>query len=170
MSLNTEKSLYSAASVANAFLSKSFDKKKTISPMKIQKLIYFANGFYLAEQDKPLVNEVFEAWRFGPVLNSLYHQCKYFNKNGISKYLGDFDSELGKLTPAPFPEEESAMEVIEYVWREFGDVPAMALSKWTHHKGGPWDVVTNGGTQTLLHQEVPNAAIKEYFENRMYKQ
>ena len=162
--------MYSAASIANAFLSRAFADKKSISPMKIQKLIYLAHGYYLAENDEPHVNEVFEAWRFGPVLNSLYHQCKYFDERGITKYLDDNDWDVGTLrTPAPVPQDEAAVELIAYIWQEFGDSSPMSLSRWTHEKGGPWDTVTKGGNQILLHQDVPNDLIKEYFKCQMYE-
>ena len=159
---------YSAASVANLFLSKAFRDKKTISPMKMQKLIYIAHGYSLVENGEPLLDEVFEAWQFGPVLSSLYHECKYFGKTGINKYLSDFDPRSGKWTPAPMPEDPGIIEIIDFVWRTYGNDNPISLSVWTHEKGGPWDKVTDGGRNILRNQEVPNGMIKEYFTKHMY--
>ena len=161
--------MFSAASMANAFLNKAYGEKKTISPMKIQKLLYLAHGYYLVETDEPLVNEVFEAWKFGPVLHSVYHKCKNFGEKGITKHLNDFDRETGKFIPAPIPDDENVREVVNYVWERFKDTPPMALSRWTHQKDGPWATTTNGGRQILLHQEVPNKLIKDYFESHFYE-
>ena len=161
--------MHSAASIANAFLSKAFKEKKTISPMKIQKLLYLAQGFYLVETDLPLMNEVFEAWRFGPVLDTVYHKCKHFGQKGIPNYLNDYDFDTGKFRPAPFPDEEKVKEVVDFVWEAAGDTPAMELSVWTHQKDGPWAITTDGGTKILLHQEVPNDLIKEYFKANCYE-
>ena len=143
---------YSAASVANAFLSKAFSQKKTISPMKIQKLIYIAHGYSLVERDEPLLDEVFEAWKFGPVLNSLYHQCKYFHKSGINRYLSEVKWDSDENTPAPIPDDPEVREIIDFVWDTYGNERAIELSVWTHERGGPWDTVTNGGTNILRHQ------------------
>ncbi|OQY42717.1 MAG: hypothetical protein B6240_13665 [Desulfobacteraceae bacterium 4572_87] len=43
-----------------------------ISNLKLQKLVYYAQGFYLALYDEPLFNEPIEAWTHGPVIRELY--------------------------------------------------------------------------------------------------
>ena len=158
---------YSAASVANAFLSKAFREKRTISPMKLQKLLYIAHGYSLVEHDEPLLDEVFEAWKFGPVLNSVYHQCKHFRYNGVDKYLSVFDRQDLTFRSAPIPEEDDVRDIVDFVWKTYGTDSPMKLSAWTHEKDGPWDQVTKGGENILLHMEVPNAKIKEYFSAHM---
>ena len=159
--------MYSAASLANAFLSQAFGERKGISPMKIQKLAYLAHGYHLVEYDEPLLDEVFEAWRFGPVLNSLYHQCKHTGKRGITRYLDDVDPESERKVPAPVPNDPKVLEIVDFVWNTYGKMPAPDLSCWTHERGGPWDKVTNGGSRIIRHQDVPNDLIKSYFERRM---
>lgn len=160
---------YSSASVANAFLNKAFREKKTISPMKLQKLLYIAHGYSLVEREQPLLDEVFEAWKFGPVLHSLYHKCKYFNRNGVDRYLHELDPDTMEYQPAPIPEDADIRDITDFVWENYGDQPAMRLSAWTHEKNGPWDKTTNGGRNILLHMEVSNSEIEEYFKNHMYE-
>ncbi len=159
---------YSAASVANAFLSKAFAARSTVSPMKIQKLIYIAHGYSLVEHDEPLLDEVFEAWKFGPVLNSLYHACKKYGQRGITDYLKDEDWLTGEKTAAPLPSSPYANDIVDFVWDTYSSDTAISLSDWTHERGGPWDKVTNGGRNILRHQDVPNSFIKEYFRKNMY--
>ena len=158
---------YSAASVANAFLNKAFQENRTISPMMLQKLLYIAHGYFLVERDNPLLDEVFEAWKFGPVLNSLYHQCKYFRDNNVNKYL--FDSYSKMTWHAPIPEDNYVRGIVDFVWKTYGNESPTSLSAWTHEKDGPWDQVTKGGTKILRHKEVPNENIKSYFEEHMQK-
>lgn len=160
---------YTAASIANAFLSRAFRDKKQISPMKIQKLVYLAHGYALVECDEPILNEVFEAWKFGPVLNSLYHECKRYGRNHINQYLKDIDPETGAIAPAPIPDDQRVNEIIDFVWKNYGDESAISLSDWTHERGGPWDQVTMGGKRVLRHQDVPNDLIKRYFERSLYE-
>lgn len=159
---------YTAASVANAFLNHAFSEDKTVSPMKIQKLVYIAHGYSLVECDAPMVNEVFEAWKFGPVLNTLYHECKRFGKRGIGDFVRDIDHDFGTNRVAPIPNDPQVLEIVSFVWKTYGTESAISLSDWTHEKGGPWDKVTNGGERILRHQDVPNDLIAEYFRNNMY--
>lgn len=159
---------YTAASIANAFLSRAYRDKKRVSPMKIQKLLYITHGYSLVECNEPALDEVFEAWKFGPVLSSLYQECKRYGRGHISNYLKDIDPETGAVSAAPLPDDSHINDIIDYVWKEYGGDTAISLSDWTHVKGGPWDKVTEGGTKILRHQDVPNNLIKEYFEQNMY--
>jgi len=160
---------YTAASVANAFLSRAFRDKTPISPMKIQKLLYMAHGYSLVECEEPMLDEVFEAWKFGPVVSSLYHECKHYGRDAITSYLKDIDPASGAVSPAPLPDDPHVNEIIDFVWDACRDKTAMSLSDWTHVKGGPWDKVTGGGVCILRHQDVPNDLIREYFEGNMYE-
>jgi uncharacterized phage-associated protein len=78
--------------IANYFI----ELAKFITPMKLQKLVYFAHGWCLALADKPLINEKIEAWQYGPVVSSLYREFKKYGNEGITspavefKHLGDF--------------------------------------------------------------------------------
>lgn len=160
---------YTAASVANAFLSRAFRDGKSISPMKIQKLLYITHGYSLVECDEPILDEVFEAWKFGPVLSSLFHECKRYGSGAITQYLKDIDPETSEVSSAPVPDDPEINDIIEFVWKNYGGDTAISLSDWTHVKGGPWDEVTEGGTRILRHQDVPNALVKGYFEKNMYE-
>ena len=71
--------------IANPFIRKSLKEKKPITQIKLQKLIYFAHGFYLAIREKPLVKEKIEAWQFGPVITSVYHKFKDWGSNPIDE-------------------------------------------------------------------------------------
>jgi uncharacterized phage-associated protein len=48
------------------------DAGDAISNMKLQKLLYYAQGFALAILGNPLFPEDFEKWTFGPVLPVVY--------------------------------------------------------------------------------------------------
>ncbi len=136
--------------------------------MKIQKLLYIAQGYFLVEQGKPLLDEVFEAWKFGPVLDSLYHECKHFGHKGVDKFLSGIGGHNGRIRQAPIPEDDDIKDIVDFVWKNYGNEEPTSLSAWTHEKGGPWDEVTDGGNNILRHKDVPNEKIKEYFEKHMY--
>lgn len=169
---------YSAASIANLFLNLGFKEKKPISPMQIQKLIYLAHGYYLYRHNgEPLINEVFQAWRFGPVLSSIYFDCRHFGRTGIKQFLlDDFDSVDDRDNPypidprprpAPLPDNKEVKKIVDFVWRTYGKYDPIRLSQWTHEKEGPWDKITKGGSDILRNKEVPNEEIHDYFKRKL---
>lgn len=48
----------------------------SLTPLQVIKMVYIAHGYSLALLDEPLVEEAVEAWRYGPVLPSVYHTVK----------------------------------------------------------------------------------------------
>ena len=63
--------------VANFFLKiVDRDSGSTITPLKLQKILYYAHGYYLANYDKPLFQEDFQAWANGPVCPELFYKTK----------------------------------------------------------------------------------------------
>ena len=83
----------SAHDVAKYFLSLiDEDAGDTISNLKLQKLVYYAQGFHLALFDRPLFNEEVKAWMHGPVVPDLYHEYKIYGSNAIPMP-DDFDVE-----------------------------------------------------------------------------
>lgn len=56
-----------------------------LSNRELQKLLYIAQGFYLARTGEPLFAEDFQAWRHGPVHSGIYHKFKEFGYHSISK-------------------------------------------------------------------------------------
>ena len=62
-----------AIHVGNSILMRAFIENIDITPMKLQKLIYFTYQMYLKETDIPLFDERFETWKYGPVISSVYN-------------------------------------------------------------------------------------------------
>ena len=52
---------YDARAIANFFLDKAGEDKQSLDQMKIQKLVYYANGWHLALRSSPLIDEQVEA-------------------------------------------------------------------------------------------------------------
>lgn len=157
--------LHSSASIANAFLNRAFRDKKHISPMKIQKLLYLAQGYSLAYRDQPMMDELFEVWRFGPVLPMLYQQCKHYSSDAITDFLHDYDYKFTQCGRAPLPTDNDVNKIVDFVWNNYWHVPATELSKWTHEEGGPWhDIMHANGGMLLRNQDIPNDMLKAYFK------
>ena len=65
-----------AAHVADYLLWASRERGEPLSNLKLQKLLYYAQAWYLALHDRPLFSDDFQAWVHGPVLPSQYHRFK----------------------------------------------------------------------------------------------
>ena len=52
--------------------------------LKLNKLLYYAQGVYLARTGRPLFDENIEAWTFGPVIPNIYRKYKVCGRNPIA--------------------------------------------------------------------------------------
>src|SRR5271155_2943676 len=88
---------YKPSHVANSFLVRAReDGIVDVDPLKIQKLVYFFHGWFLATRGAPGVGELFEAWPYGPVLSSLYRQFKNCGSRPIEGYAVDLNPTTGE--------------------------------------------------------------------------
>lgn len=111
-----------------------------ITNLKLNKLLYYAQGVCLARTGKPLFFEKIEAWPLGPVVPSIYHRYKCCGKNSISMSEESVDR-------ASFAEEE--LDVMLDVLREFGQYTGAKLVTLTHLPGTPWSEAQATGKTTL---------------------
>lgn len=142
--------------IANFFI-EYFSKKgqeNDLTNMKLNKLLYFAYGIYLARTGKELFNCSFRAYRFGPVEERTYRQYKIYGNGVIER------SAFPDLKKSDFTEEQE--ETLIDVLNEYGDKAAWALSDLTHDDvNSPWRKVSYENKEII-----PKSAIKKYFEDR----
>uniref|UniRef100_UPI0009526B6D Panacea domain-containing protein n=1 Tax=Serratia marcescens TaxID=615 RepID=UPI0009526B6D len=135
---------YSAIAVANAFIAKA--KKcgiKDLTPMKLQKLVFFAHAWSLAAYGEPLIRDKVLAWKYGPVIESVYHEFKAYGSNNITSVGTEFvwDDDPNSIVKAKFvaPEipasDEYATAIIDIIFDVYGDKSAIYLSNLTHETG-----------------------------------
>lgn len=87
---------YDARAAANFVLDRADALKLGISNMHINKILYFAHGHFLAHKHKRLIDQEFEAWEHGPVVQDLYHRFKKFGKNAITERATILDKRTGE--------------------------------------------------------------------------
>lgn len=163
---------YTAKAVANYFLQRGLDENVPICPMKLQKLLYYAQGWHLAFTDQPIINEQIECWPYGPVINSVFQEFKEFGGNPIArkarKMVPD-NSANGRFFKFVFPHlpdcmAEKSSEVLDTVWTSYKGFSAVKLSNMTHVPGGPWhQVYTQYGGDPPRGTDIPMDAIKSHF-------
>lgn len=114
-----------AKSVARWFVNHADrDAGEAITQLKLQKLVYYADAWFLANFDKPLIKEDFEAWAHGPVVRSLY--AKYRNQGWEA-----LAPETGQGVP------KDIEDFLAAVFEEYGQYGAKKLEKMTHSEK-PW--------------------------------
>jgi len=145
---------YSAKAIANYFLDRANAAGQEITPMKMQKLVYIAHGWHLAVHGEPLVDETVEAWRFGPVIPSLFQAFKKYGASPITDYADG----------ARLPNDANVRDVLNQVMGVYGNRDAIHLMRLTHAKGSPWRSVRDEGDISSYGDEVINDdVIKNHF-------
>ena len=74
---------HDARQVANEFLSLAEETNIPLTPLQVQKLVYFAHAWQLGLYGKPLIDTEFEAWRYGPVVPVVYFGLSHFRGGTI---------------------------------------------------------------------------------------
>jgi uncharacterized phage-associated protein len=127
----------------------------TLSNLELQKLLYVAHMIYLGRSGEPLVMELFEAWDYGPVLPTLYHQIKMFGKNPVKDVFYFRD-------PDPASDEvKTIREVAEFL----APKPVSELISITHWPKGAWAKHYQRGAQNVV---IPNEDILQEYRDRSF--
>lgn len=142
-----------ALDVANYFVQiASQEDESDLTNLKLQKLLYFAQGKHLAQFGKPLFNEDVEAWDYGPVVQSVYHQFKQCGAFPITA----FDI----ATPAKLPQDKATF--LNQIWDEYAKYSAGYLVDLTHEANSPWKKHYESGRNNVI----PREELKHYFASR----
>jgi uncharacterized phage-associated protein len=157
---------YTPLALANAFLSRH-GNEGGIDHMKLQKLVYYAYGWWLAYEAEPLLTEGPELWKHGPVFSSLYSALAPRRSIRISA-----PQQASPFSPPPMvPEDDQQTNgLIDWVWGRYGQFGAFALSDMTHAKGTPWQIeAERQGYRVAQHHRIPDALISECFKKEAEK-
>lgn len=136
----------------NYFLSKDYE----ITPLALQKLLYYAQGFYYALRGNYLFREDCEAWVHGPVYTEIYSQYKLFEYNPIkSECIYNISEEKASL--------------LDGILKAFGCYNGRTLEKFTHSEM-PWNKARVGKKDDESSNEIiSKESISEYFTNVVKK-
>ncbi|MEM7794378.1 MAG: type II toxin-antitoxin system antitoxin SocA domain-containing protein [Cyanobacteria bacterium P01_C01_bin.118] len=143
--------MFAAIDIANYFLCQTDeDAGDLISNLKLQKLLYYAQGFHLAVYGSKLFREDIKAWEHGPVVPEAYHQFKIYGFSAI-----------------PVPEEmdfstfssQELSELLDEVYAVYGQFSAWKLRNMTHEEA-PWK-------DTPLNEVITPQKLQAYFKTQL---
>jgi uncharacterized phage-associated protein len=110
--------MYNALDIAKYFIKlASPEEEDFITNLKLQKLLYYAQGFYLALHKKPLFSEQVRAWQYGPVVTEVYYNYKEHSVNTIPQP-DDFDIEQY---------DQETRELLDEVYEVYGQYKDEAM-------------------------------------------
>lgn len=140
-----------AYEVAQFFLHHAHDgEKDQISHLKLQKLLYYAQGYSLAFLDRPIFDEPIECWQHGPVVKTIYHAYKHYGRKPIPPAIVNLQV---------FSNEE--VIVLSCVANEYGQHSAWKLRNMTHCEE-PWRLA-----KSEYCSDIPVESIKRYFKDKL---
>ena len=157
--------MYAVLDVCRHTINYSNDMNYGISNLKLQKVLYFIQAFFLISTSEPCFKEKIEAWDFGPVVPEAYREYKQFGSSNIPRvsYIVEFDSEdIWNSTVKRYEDNsicEDDQKRIEEVVDKFSEYSATDLVAITHDQA-PW----KDAYVPRMNNEITVNAIKEYFD------
>ena len=151
------------AMVADYFIARTGGR---LTPLQVIKLTYIAHGYSLALLNEPLIEETVEAWKYGPVVPSLYHAAKKYGGGKITELLycgvptNDRESVEGAIDFIEGHVSDEQKEVLDGVLDTYGKFTGFELTKMTHLQDTPWKRFYRPRSYG---QKIPNQTIKEYY-------
>lgn len=135
--------------VANYIISKNSPEEGDISNLKLQKLLYYCQGFHLAITGAPLFDAAIQHWDHGPVVPESYREYKKHGKSPIPA-APDFDPDVIGA---------ESKSIIDEVLKVYGQFAPWKLRDMTHNEA-PW-------ANTDDCEEITNEMLKAYFLTRL---
>lgn len=141
-----------AYQIAQFFLHHAYNgEKDQISNLKLQKLLYYAQGYSLALLGRPLFEDAIQCWTHGPVVASVYHEYKLYGK--------DFIVPTDTLALSLFNPDEIA--ILTLVANKYGQYSPWKLRDMTHDEA-PWHDAYEAHMTVIQ-----NIEIQQYFKEQL---
>ena len=135
-------------------------KGKSITPLSLQKMLYYAQGICLALSGRELFREDCQAWAHGPVYKNVYEAFRSFGRepiDGTRFYIGREDC------PGPGELSEREKKVLDLVAESLGSYSGKTLEKVTHEET-PWREARKGCKPSQRSSAViTKASVRTYF-------
>ena len=143
--------IFSFSDKLRSTIARLFNNLSEITPLGLQKLLYFCQGYSLALESAPIFPEECEAWPHGPVYQEIYHLFKSFKYNPID------DDRFIILNNSKDALSDKEKQIIDLVSATFGAYSGKTLETITHSED-PWK-------NTPLNSIIKKSLIKKYYKS-----
>ncbi len=158
--------MYDVLDVSRYVINYSNTKGYGISNLKLQKILYFIQAYFLTEDEMtPCFSDDIKAWDFGPVVPRAYHEYKQYGGGNIpfiSSYYTDTPN-IWNVERIPFDDtviNKKDKEKINSVVDMFRNTSATDLVTLTHNQA-PWKNAYIPGINNTISVE----SIRSYFND-----
>ncbi|MAM84367.1 MAG: hypothetical protein CL472_06805 [Acidobacteria bacterium] len=154
---------YSSLAVANTFIARH-GKTHDITHMKVQKLLYFAYGWWLVKHNEQLLSEAPSMWRYGPIFEKLYKAYAAYGHAPLRAPVGILFSD-----PVTVPEEDhDTLTFIDQVFDFYRGYDEKELSSLASHIGSPWrDEAQANSFRVPPGSKIPDWRIRKHFARQL---
>lgn len=121
-----------------------------ISNLKLQKMLYYAQGNFLSIVGEPLFDDIIEAWKYGPVVKKIYDKFKKYGKHAIGyQELDNFRLDIYNGVH---------LDILPFVFNKYNIYSALELRDKTHSER-PWLETYD----PFITKEIPIDLIRDFF-------
>lgn len=139
---------YNVLDISKFIINYSNRKNYNIQMLKLQKLLYFVQAYFICNTKKKCFKEKIEAWEFGPVIPEVFEEYKQFGNADIPANSFD-EKEISK----------THRKMIKDVIKEFKDHSITQVTKITQNQT-PWQKAYKPNEKN----EITPESIKEFFD------
>lgn len=138
-----------------------------LDPLQLNKLCYLVNGFVLREREDPAFYDDIEAWKYGPVIPTVYHKYKIHGDGKIPRLamcrtsLDDREALHKRCTELADIIGEEVAATTRGVLKEYSKFDGVTLMAMTHGKDTPWKKAFKAGQNKVI----TTGTIKEFYRN-----
>lgn len=125
---------------------------KSLTPMKLLKLLYVAHGYSLGQNGVPLLGEKVCAWQYGPVVPSVYQAIRCFRSEPVSWVPG---AQCGILNDA----ETAILDSVISIYR---GATAIQLASATLQPSSPYTIIRGTSKSNAV---IPDELIRLFYRD-----
>lgn len=143
--------MVSVQAVCNSILKRAFEQGVAVSPMKLQKILYFVYRDVYQNTKTKLFDEPFQTWKYGPVVRSVYDEFQAFGCNPIRCFIKDACNRVQIIDERKLPAVAASMD---FVWECCKQKDGIALSHLTYTEGSAWWNAYQKDSPILLDEDI----------------
>lgn len=158
--------MYDVRDIANFTLDYADKRGIVMTNLALQKLMYFAHGWFFSIYDEPLIKNKFEAWQYGPVQRVIYEQFKTCKDKPIRGIRATYINPMtGEGIYKDYDIDTAHEEVIIAVLQKYEKFSASQLVDESHAEDSPWEFVWQQAEEVVYPgMKIPDALILDHFK------
>lgn len=147
------KGKYNSISVANYIINQTIEMDSPVSNLKLQKLLYYVQVASLVDNKIPMFDDEISAWKYGPVVETIYHIFKRFVDKPIDEAVDEAELLFWDDSSKPIEIGVKDRNLIDKVITSYRNYSAISLVKKTHRED-PWKNAFYNGKNYIANEDM----------------